>query len=193
MIKPKKHLKKFSYQRMGPKTVTLTPYPWDKGANGQANLVGLQEEDATELDPTTGKPIPNPNGVKRMRRVDMLEVWQKKGTITTAGYNAAVKLRNAFEATMKAPGWPDNDRVQSSAKPDQAVAIAIDRISAFHAINKLIGPMDRAIIDTCIIMGRSASHIRDKDGKRPYYGQGSAAGLAHVRNALDRLARAMGN
>jgi hypothetical protein len=193
MGKPKRHLKKYSYQRNSSAPISLVALPWDMGANGQANRIGLHEEDATELDPATGKPIPNPNGVKRMRRVDMLEVWHRKGVITTAGYNAAVSLRNAFEATQKAPGWPDNDRVQSSPKPDHAVAIMIDRVSAYHAINKLVHPGDAAIVDMCVIQDSSPAYIRDKDGKRPYYGPGHKAGIAHIRAALDRLAKRMGN
>ena len=64
--------------------VTLAPNPWDMGADGPANRIGLIEEAATEIDPETGKETPNPNNVKRARRVDMLEVWHRRGWITTA-------------------------------------------------------------------------------------------------------------
>lgn len=193
-MKQKRKLKNGTrYQAAPISAVTTTIAPWDMGATGPANRAGLEREDATELDPKTGKPIPNPNRVSRMRRVDMLEVWHRKGVITTAGYNAAVSLRNAFEATQKAPGWPDNDRVQSSPKPDHAVAIMIDRVSAYHAINKLVHPGDAAIVDMCVIQDSSPAYIRDKDGKRPYYGPGHKAGIAHIRAALDRLAKRMGN
>lgn len=170
--------------------VSLAPPPWDMGATGPANRAGLELEDATELDPATGKDVPNPNGVKRVRRVDMLGVWHRKGVISTAGYNAAEKLRDAFAATQKSPGWPDNDRVQSSPKPDHAVTIQIDRLSAYHRIAKLIPPQDRAIIGMCVIEARSAAHITT-DGRRPYYGPGHKAGLTHLREALDRLADKM--
>jgi hypothetical protein len=177
--------------------VTLAPPPsvmptsWDKGATGKANRIGLVEEPATEFDPATGKDTPNPNGVKRMRRVDMLEVWARNKQITTAGFNAAERLRDAFERTMRSPGWPDNDRVQSSPKPDHAVTIQIDRISAFHAINRLVPPEDKPIIDKCVLSrGTPASAVYD--GKRPYRGARYQEGLAHLRDALERLARAMG-
>jgi hypothetical protein len=181
-------------RRKAQKHVTLPsamPTDWDMGAAGQANRIGLIREDATELDPKTGKPMPNPNGVKRMRRVDMLEVWHKQGTISTAGFNAAEKLRDVFEATMQAPGWPDNDRVQSSPKPDHAVTIQIDRLSRFHAVNKLVPVLDRPIINRCVLeRGTPSSTVID--GERPYRGARYQDGLTHLKDALDRLARAMG-
>jgi hypothetical protein len=153
--------------------------------------VGLVEEPATELDPTTGKPQPNPNNIKRMRRVNMLEIWHRKRTITTAGFNAAERLRDAFEATQRTPGWPDNDRVQSSPKPDHAVTIQIDRISRFHAVNRLVSPSDREIIGAVVLDGCTPAQVII-DGKRPYRGAAYQRGLEHLRDALDRLAKAMG-
>ncbi len=173
------------------KPVTLMPTTWDQGAQGQANRVGLIEEPATELDPTTGKPQPNPNNIKRMRRVNMLEIWHRKRTITTAGFNAAERLRDAFEATQRTPGWPDNDRVQSSPKPDHAVTIQIDRISRFHAVNRLVSPSDREIIGAVVLDGCTPAQVII-DGKRPYRGAAYQRGLEHLRDALDRLAKAMG-
>ena len=54
------------------------PTTWDHGATGPANRVGLVTEPAVDADPVTGK-IVNPNGIKRARRVDMLEIWHSKG------------------------------------------------------------------------------------------------------------------
>lgn len=175
--------------RTGPTSapVTLAPAPWDMGATGAANRIGLKMEEAIEADPETGQ-VTNPNEVKRMRRVDMIEVWANNGTISLAGYSVAIRLREAYEATMKAPGWPDNDKVQSSPKPDHAITIQIDRLSAYHQIARHIIAEDTAIIDMCVIKGRSPAHIVDKTGRRPYYGPGHKAGLAHIRGALDRLA-----
>lgn len=185
--------KKKTKRQIKARPVTLPINPWDEGAAGRANRIGLVQEDATDLDPETGKPTPNPNGVKRMRRVDMLEVWHRKGVISTAGYNAGEKLRDAFDKTqMGASINMASDRVDSSPKPDHAVTIQIDRISRFAALNKLVAPEDRAVIDTCIIGGHSPAYVTDRYGRRPYYGPGHAAGLIHVRDALDRLAKRMG-
>ena len=166
--------------------VTIVPCPWDMGATGPANRRNLVVEDAMDADPVTGKVI-NPNGVKRARRVDMLEVWHRKGVISTAGFNAAEKLRDAFEATERTPGWPDNDRVQSSPKPDHAVTIQIDRLSRYHAIARHVTPEDRPILNACVLHRGIPSSLRQ------YRGYGYQAGLAHLRDALDRLARAIGS
>lgn len=165
------------------KHLTLAPAPWDFGARGSANQQGLVIEDATEETPD-GRTA-NPNGVKRARRVDMLERWHRLGQISTAGYNAAEKLRDAFEATGRAPGWPDNDRVQSSPKPDQAVEIQIDRLSRFHVVAKHVSGEDRAIINHCVLSGGIPSGLRE------YRGRNHAKGIAHLRDALDRLAIAL--
>lgn len=167
------------------------PTEWDMGAQGQANRIGLVEEAATEFDPKTGKPEANPNGIKRMRRVDMLERYHRLGLISTKGWNAAEKLRDAFEATMKGPGWPDNDRVQSSPKPDHAITIMVDRISRFHAINRLVPSEDVPVIDACVFhMNAPGSAVIN--GARPYRHTGHQKGVQHLRDALDRLASAMG-
>lgn len=189
----KKRNTKQAKRHIPARPVSLAPNPWDEGASGQANRHGLEQEAATELDPETGKEKPNPNEVKRFRRVDMLEVWHRKGTISTAGYNAGEKLRDAFSRTqMGASINFVQDRVDSSPKPDHAVTIQIDRISAYAALAKLIPPQDRDILDTCVIHGHSPAALRTKEGRRPYNGPGHAAGLIHVREALDRLAKRMG-
>jgi hypothetical protein len=162
------------------KPVTLAQ--WDFGAKGQANQIGLVVEDAAEITPA-GKAA-NPNGVKRARRVDMLELWHRRGEITTAGYNAAEKLRDAFEATERAPGWPDNDRVQSSPKPDHAVTIQIDRLSKYHAIARHIHRDDRELISHCVLSrGTPCGLMR--------YRRKPVEGKAALRDALERLAANM--
>ena len=163
---------------------TIPAAPWDLGAKGQANQAGLVIEDTTEETPQ-GRSA-NPNGVKRARRVDMLERWHRLGQITTAGFNAAERLRDAFEATERAPGWPDNDRVQSSPKPDHAVTIQIDRLSRFHAVAKHISRDDRELIDHCVLSRGTPS------GLRKYRGRNHQLGMDRLREALDRLARNMG-
>ena len=164
------------------KGVTLPPAPWDTGASGPAARARPAViEDAIDADPETGE-VRNPNGVKRLRIVDMLEVWHKRGVISTAGFNAAEKLRDAFEATQRAPGWPDNDRVQSSPKPDHAVTIQIDRVSRYHAIARFIWAPDWPVIDYFVLQNREA------DRKAEFAGARYKAGLAELGPALDRLA-----
>lgn len=169
---------------------SMAQTPWDHGATGQANRVNLVTEERGEVHPSSGK-IVNPNKVTGVRRVDMLEVWHRKGDIGTASYNAAIALRNAMEATQRGPGTSfEQDKVDSSPKPDHAVTIQIDRISAFHKINRLVSQEDAPLIHHCISGGTPAT-FRTMGG-RPYYGRNYTAGLAALDLALDRLAKAMG-
>lgn len=161
------------------------PTSWDMGASGKANRQGLTIEEVGQMDTATGEVI-NPNGVMRARRVDMLEVWHRRGTITTAGFTAAERLRDAFEGTQRSPGMAQSERVQSSPKPDHAVTIQIDRMSRFVAESAHVAPDDRAIIEACVLDGASPQRIRKYRG-----GRGLMAGLEHLRNALDHVAKSM--
>lgn len=165
------------------KPVTMQTASWDHGATGVANRAGLVIEQRGEPDPETGEMI-NPNGITGARRVDLLEFWHKRGNISTNGFNAAVKLRDAFEATQRGkPALPDNDRVSSSPKPDHAVAIMVDRISALSAITRHIETRDREIVLACVA-----------DGHHPARVYGSIrwqAGMQHLADALDRLYQRM--
>lgn len=185
----KRKLKFGSRQGQSRAPITLAPTTWDMGADGKANRHGLEQEDAVEVDPETGKKS-NPNGIVRMRRVDMIEVWHRKRVISTDGYNAAEKLRDAFERTQCAPGWPEAERVDSSPKPDHAVTLQITRLSRYHSIARCVHPDDWAIIDHCVLHGGIPATMRIK-GARPYHGENSGAGLQALSAALDNLARAM--
>lgn len=166
-------------------SVTLVIPPWDHGATGQANRIGLVVEERGDTDPTTGK-VTNPNRVTGVRRVDLLEFWRSKGAISTGGYNAAVALRDAYEATLRtgSPALPENDKVQSSPKPDMAVAIRVQQISRFARLMKLVAQDDRAIISRCVLDGWHPSRV--------YGVLRTREGLDHLRAALDRLHTAMG-
>ena len=157
--------------------------PWDHGAMGAANRHGLIVEERGEVNPATGK-VTNPNNVTGVRRRDILEFWHTRGTITTGGYNAAVALRDAFEATMRGkPALPDNDRVQSSPKPDHAVTIQIDRIARFTRYMGLVCADDREIVSACVLDGHHPSSV--------YGALRCKEGLQHLREALDRLSSAL--
>ena len=164
--------------------VTLAPGPWDHGATGAANVAGLVIEERGETDPKTGK-VTNPNGVTGMRRVDLLDFWHGRGTISTGGLTVAKLLRQAYEDTMRGPpALPDNDRVQSSPKPDKAIDIQVDRISRFAKLMKLVADEDRQIITVCVLDGAHPSRIYGPVKFRE--------GFAHLRQALDRLHIAIG-
>jgi hypothetical protein len=184
-MKRRKTKLKVGTRDLARKDVTVAPCPWDMGARPAARESLAVIEGRGELDTATGTVI-NPNDVKGLRYRDMLEIWHRKGAISTAGYNAGEKLRNAWEGTQRGPGWPDNDRVQSSPKPDHAVEIQIDRISALQAITKRIPEGDRDILTACVMEEGTPARIRG------YRGPGYQIGMKHLRDALDRLAVAIG-
>ena len=188
MSKRKKRALKFGSRQVTNKPVTVPVMPWDMGAMGPANRANMIVEEAVDIGPDGN--TPNPNNVKRARRIDMLEAWHTKGVISTRGFNAGEALRDAYYSTQKAPGWPDNDRVQSSPKPDHAVTIQIGRLSAFAAIYGLVPTSDRKIIDHCILSERIPASLMDA-GRHPYAGPNYRSGLQFLREALDRLADAM--
>ncbi|WP_288950465.1 hypothetical protein [uncultured Paracoccus sp.] len=160
--------------------VSVAESPWDHGASGQANRVGMVIEKRGDIDPETGRVI-NPNGITGARRIDLLDYWQKRGTLTARQYNAAVLLRSAFESTQKSPPClPDNDRVQSSPKPDHAVTIHIERVSRYHAIRRHVHPADYQVIDGCVLGGQHPGQI--------YGALRARQGFDDLRDALDRMA-----
>lgn len=167
----------------------------DTGAMGPANRVGLVAEEAATIDPDTGE-AKNPNGMLRYRRVDMLEKWHRDGQLSAAAYTVAAALRDAFCATLRAPTVDlTQDRVDASPKPDHAVAVQVDRLSAFHAIwRRVTRPDDRAILSWCILVpgGHTCRAPGDitVNGVHPYRGspERHAAGMKRLSDALERLA-----
>lgn len=173
-------------------TLPAMPSQWDHGAMGPANRIGLVIEDRPVIDPDTGEES-NPNGIRGVRRVDLLDHWHKAGILSLAGYGIGVKLRDAFEATQMGPGTDyAADRVDSSPKPDHAVAIQTDRLSLFSAIYRhVIGP-DRPIVDCCVLHGQLPFMVTLPNGSRPIMAHMTRDGHAWLSAALDRLAAKVG-
>ena len=171
-------------------TVSLGGSEWDQGAMGQANRIGLVVEPRGTLDPATGKTI-NPNAVKGARRVDMMETYHKRGWISDRGFTAGERLRDAWEDTQRGPGWADNDRVQSSAKPDQAIAMQLDRIGRLVWLTKRM-PKDHAALIEAVCMKRVGLASATVDGVKPFTGSRHDEGARVMRVAFDALADAFG-
>lgn len=161
---------------------------WDMGASGRANRIGLVVEERGETDAATGKRI-NPNGIKGVRRVDTLALYHSRGVISTRGYNAGERLRTAWLDTMRSPGWLDNDRVQSSPKPDQAIAMQVGRISRLLWLSRRVPADCVAIVKHIAMNDGSVSGIRIR-GNRPFLGRNAEKGRDEVRIAFDKLADA---
>jgi len=169
-----------------PKSAVSIATAWDMGADGPANRRGLIVESAGDIDNETGEVI-NPNGIKRARRVDMLDVWQGKGEISKGQWNTAVTLRAAWEATQQAPGTDyARPRVDSSPKPDHAVAIAADRITILRNSWDRVHPDDHSFLKHVVALGGIPATYRPDGGLRIYHGRNYASGMQALRDALDR-------
>lgn len=166
-------------------TATVPPIPWDHGATGHANRIGLVVEDRGEPDPTTGKTI-NPNGVTGARRYDMLEVYAKREVITSRGHAAGLVLREAWLRTEMGQSSPfARESVDSSMKTGQIADIMIDRISGFRKAHSKVSSGDEEILSVVVCDGQPVS------GVRRYRAMMHGVGLMHLRDALERLADAM--
>ena len=158
---------------------------WDHGAMGAANRVGLVVEGRGEINPRTGK-AENPNGVTGVRRVDMLEVYFRRGAISVEGYNAGERLRAAWLRTEMGLGakWI-SDRVDGCAGFQSALSVQIDRVSALARLSRAIGDGDRRIIGVVVYDGGGIGALPEYRGRR------HQAGLVAMHDALDRLAERM--
>lgn len=161
---------------------SLGPAPWDHGAAGQANRIGLVVEERGEKDPRTGK-VTNPNRVTGARRVDMLEIYHRRGVLSARAYSAGEMLRLAWLATEKGQCAPWlRERVDSSPKPDAAIGIQIDRMSALMRVTKMVPSRDRDILDCVCAQGVGVAVLPCYRGPR------HPRGLEHLSAALEGLA-----
>ena len=184
--KTKARLKRQNGQWVHPVAhVSLAPMPWDHGATGLANRAGLVVEERGETDPQTGK-VTNPNRVTGVRRVDMIEVYRKRGWISERGAQAAVKLRLAWLATEKGTCAPFmRERVDSSPKPDAAIGIQIDRLSKLIRLGSVIPLHDKRIVECVAYHGAGIGSLPE------YRGMRHDKGKVHLAEAFDRLADAI--
>lgn len=158
---------------------------WDHGAMGQANRIGMVVEERADVDPETGKRV-NPNGVTGVRRVDLLEVYHKRGVISARGYMAGQHLRQAWLQTEMGQCSPfAREAIDTSLKLDAAMAVMVDRISSYKKANSFTSAGDSAILSVVICSGDSVGAIKE------YRGEMHEVGLVHLRDAMDRLADRM--
>lgn len=152
----KRKLKKASrggYASRKRRTVTVASCPWDTGPDTAAQRAGKVIEDAEWTDPETGEKR-NPNGVKRARRVDIAEMLHGKGYVSERGLKAAKFITEAFEQTQKSPPAIKKVHVDTSPKPDHAIAIQIDRISRYREAVRKIPPGCWGLVAWVCVDGR---------------------------------------
>jgi hypothetical protein len=117
--------------------VTVRSVPWDMGASGPANQIGLIDQERGEVDLATGKVI-NPNRVFGKAR---MPVWQRyviQGRLTRAHAAAAERLYEAWLGISgKDPLAALSDKVQGSSGSDPNV-LAFDRKREFYRLKASI-------------------------------------------------------
>jgi hypothetical protein len=160
--------------------VTLPGSDWDMGPKTAAQAHLKVIEDANIWDEEKQKWV-NPNGVKRARRVDLVEAYHAQGKIDRRALLAALTLRTSYEATMKSAPAIKKIQVDTFPKPDQHIAIIIDRISRFSNVYGMVPATDRPIIDCVVLRNAGPNNIGFK-------GSRYARGMALLQDALTRLA-----
>lgn len=157
------------------KRVSLAPMPaaianhqgrrWDRGPNTQAQRAGKVVEDAEYFDEETGEKV-NPNGVKRLRKIDLVEHYARKGVIDRRQMLAGITLRSAFEGTQRTAPAIKKVQVDSTPKPDQHVEIMIDRLSRFADVFNGLNGKYREILDCVVLNNCHPAWLKKYRGRR---------------------------
>lgn len=172
------------------KRVSLAPMPaaiantegrWDRGPNTKAQRAGKVVEDAEYFDEMTGEKV-NPNGVKRLRKIDLVEHYARKGIIDRRQMLAGIHLRNAFEGTQRTAPAIKKVQVDSTPKPDQHVEIMIDRLSRFADVFNGLCTDHREILDCVVLNNCHPAWLKKFRGRR------YTRGIEAMQEALASLA-----
>lgn len=166
------------------KQPSLPAAPWDHGAAGPANRLGLVEEPATEIDPDTGKERPNPNRVTRVRRILVLEEYASRGAITPR------QLAMGLELYAASAGVPERDALAAIGEvaPDRAPGLSIvqmmDARRKFWAmrdcLRRILPEAWPAVEAVCVLNETlGARHAKKRDRN---------AAMHSLRSGLDVLA-----
>lgn len=160
-------------------SVPSAPSSWDMGANGPANQDRMIVEPATDIDPETGKETPNPNSVKRRRRVPILVLMLRNRTITDEQATAAARFWMASHGRVEAdPLAALNGHAPIRGSSDSQAA-RVDARREYLAMLARIPLACRPVIDRVV--------IEDK----PVWGTNPATRERHMqrlRTGLDAIA-----
>ena len=161
--------------------LTLPAVPWDHGSDGPANRRGLVTEEAVDTDPETGKRRSNPNRVTRKRRVEWIEVYERKGWLDKRQYTIAVALRDAAEGARNAdPLAAFGNKIDRDTGCPDPLAVAYDLRRKFHPMWALV-PKDARFVTEWVVLDNRPI------GAMPHaHGSGPA-----IRRHLERLCRGL--
>jgi hypothetical protein len=166
--------------------VTLArPTEWDMGPRTASQDRLKVIEPVMEWDEKAQKEVPNPNGIKRARRIDLVEYYGRKGRLDQRQVAAARRLTVSWEATQRSP--EAIKKVQVDVSPDHGAiaAMHVDRSSKFHAMRRMIPDDDWPILECVCIRNASVAHVG-------YVGRRYESGMRLMADALARLADRMG-
>lgn len=151
------------------------------GPNTPAQAANRIIEDGGEINSATGK-RENPNGIRRARRIDVIETYYRAGRLSPSQFQAAETLASAWENTQRSPSPKLGEKVDSSPKPDHAITIQIDQMTDYIRIMGRVDKADKQILTHCVL-DRHTPY-----GLPQYRHARRGEGMQALRDALDRLA-----
>ena len=117
--------------------ITMPETPWDQGATGPANRIGLVDQERGEVDLATGKVI-NPNRVFGKVRMPIFMRYLRQGRITPEHAAAAQRLYAAYAGhPTRDPLAAITDRVDGGGNDDPNVTL-LDRRREFHQLKAMV-------------------------------------------------------
>jgi hypothetical protein len=168
------------------KPVSLAqPTEWDFGARTAAQDRLKVVEPVTQWDEKTQREVPNPNGVLRARRIDLVEYYGRKGRLDQRQVAAAKRLALAWEATQRSPEAIKKVQVDSTPDHGAIAAMQVDRMDKLHSVRRHIPDADWPVLECVCIRNASVAHAG-------YRGWRTTSGLERLSDALTRLADKLG-
>lgn len=129
---------------------TIPAMPWDQGADGPANRIGLIDQERGHIDLATGRVI-NPNRVFGKVRMPICQRYARQGRITEAHAAAAARLYAAYA------GYPDKDplaritdRVDGGGDADPNVTL-LDRRREFYAMWQAVPQPCKPVLEHVVL------------------------------------------
>jgi hypothetical protein len=130
--------------------VTVRSAPWDMGATGPANQIGLVDQERGEVDLATGKVI-NPNRVFGKVRMPVFMRMMKQNRITPEHAASAQRLYAAWAGhPTRDPIAAISDRVDRSGTTDPNV-IMVDRRREFRTLWAMVPDDCKPVVEHVIL------------------------------------------
>lgn len=164
--------------------ITLAATPWDQGADGLANRVGLVRQERGEVDLATGRII-NPNRVFGKVRMPVYQRYHRQKRITAEHAAAAQRLYAAWAGyATRDPLAALSAHVDGGGDDDPNVAM-IDRRREFYALWANVPKACRHVLEQVVLRDTPISAL--PGGSRP---EQAAEMMARLAEGLDAMLQA---